>query len=289
MEEHPYMRKPRNQDPAQKFVGAVGNAVAILRSLAQLGEPAGVAAIARDTGVSVSTCFNILRTLVSERLVAFDPDNKTYQIGPGVLEFSVPLLGANQADLIRPELERLASDRSCLICLWHITENERLVLVDRISTARTVRVDMSFGSRLPAYVGAVGRCYAAHRNIGRTKLAKRFAELHWQNPPTFDEYASEVEQAARDGFAYDFGQLFIGLEIAGSLVTDANGKARFGISGIAIAGQMQKRAFEGLASDLRDTSDWISETLFGLSRGVRQSQRKSLSARSSAGPRERIA
>jgi DNA-binding IclR family transcriptional regulator len=289
MEAHSYMRKPRNQDPAPKFVGAVGNAVAILKSLAQLGEPAGVAAIARDTGVSVSTCFNILRTLASERLVAFDPVEKTYQIGLGVLELSVPLLGANQADLIRPELERLANDRNCLICLWHITENERLVLVDRVSTTRTVRVDMSFGSRLPAYVGAVGRCYAAHKNIGRSKLAKRFSELVWQNPPSFEQYLSEVEKAARDGFAYDFGQLFIGLEIAAALVTDASGKARFGISGIAISGQMPKRAFEGLASDLRDTSDWISETLFGISRGVRQSQRKSLTSRPNGEARERIA
>lgn len=283
------MRKPRNQDPTPKFVGAVGNAVSILKSLAQLGEPAGVAAIARDAGVSVSTCFNILRTLASERLVAFDPHQKTYRIGLGILELSVPLLGANQADLIRPELERLASERSCLICLWQVTESERIVLVDRVSKARTVRVNMSFGSRLPAFVGAVGRCYAAHRNLSHAKLAKRFAELQWQSPPSFDDYVNEVEQAARDGFAFDLGQLFVGLEIAGALVTDANDKARFGISGIAISGQMPKGALEALAADLRDTADWISETLFGLSRGVRQSRRKALALRAASELKEQSA
>jgi DNA-binding IclR family transcriptional regulator len=95
------MNEAHDQDPSPKNVGAVANAVSILRSLAQLSEPAGVALIARNTGVSVSTCFNILRTLSSERLVDFDPEAKTYRIGMGVLELSVPLLGANQADLIR--------------------------------------------------------------------------------------------------------------------------------------------------------------------------------------------
>src|SRR6266478_8808986 len=146
------MRKRANQDLAPNFVGAVGNAVSILRSLAHSSEPAGVAAIARNAGVSVSTCFNILRTLASERLVVFDPESKAYRIGLGMLEFSVPLLGANQADVIRPELKRLAGERSCLICLWQLTENDRILLIDRVSPPRTVRVDISHGSRLPAFV-----------------------------------------------------------------------------------------------------------------------------------------
>lgn len=268
------MKRRAKQDIAPKFVGAVGNAVSILRSLAQASEPSGVAAIARDAGVSVSSCFNILRTLASERLVVFDAETKAYRIGLGMLEFSVPLLGVRQADLIRPELERLAGECNCLICLWQLTEKDRIVLVDRVSTARTVRVDMSYGSRLPAFVGAVGRCYAAHKNLRRAELAKRFAKLQWQDPPSFDDYAADVEQAQRNGFAFDFGRLFIGLEIAASLVTDTNGKARFGVSGIAIAGQMSRPALNALAADLRTTANYISETLFGVAQRSRQSERK---------------
>jgi DNA-binding IclR family transcriptional regulator len=279
------MRKRANQDLAPNFVGAVGNAVSILRSLAHSSEPAGVAAIARNAGVSVSTCFNILRTLASERLVVFDPESKAYRIGLGMLEFSVPLLGANQADVIRPELKRLAGERSCLICLWQLTENDRILLIDRVSPPRTIRVDISHGSRLPAFVGAVGRCYAAHRNLSRPELAKRFAKLQWQSPPSFDDYAADVEQARRDGFAFDFGQLFTGLEIAASLVTDSNGKARFGISGIAIAGQMSRPSLRVLAADLRETANYISETLFGVARRTGQSERKDPLAR--AGKKQR--
>ncbi|MFC5421481.1 MULTISPECIES: IclR family transcriptional regulator [Bosea] len=263
-----------DQDLSPKIVGAVANAVSILRSLAQMSEPAGVAVIARDTGVSVSTCFNILRTLSTERLVDFDAEAKTYRIGLGVLELSLPLLGANQADLIRPELARLSGEHKSLLCLWQVTDGERIVLVDRVSTAKTVRVDMSDGSRLPTFVGAVGRCYAALRNLPRDELKLRFDALQWQAPPSFEDYAADVEKARRDGYAFDLGQLFKGLEIAAAVVTDAEGRPRLGISGISIAGQLSREDIERLGVDLRDSADWISEALFGVSRGVRQSERR---------------
>jgi DNA-binding IclR family transcriptional regulator len=281
------MNATLDQDLSPKIVGAVANAVAILRSLVQLSEPVGVAAIARDTGVSVSTCFNILRTLAGERLVEFDAEAKTYRIGLGVLEFSLPLLGANQADLIRPELQRLSDEHKSLICLWQITEAERIILVDRVSSARTVRVDMSHGSRLPTYVGAVGRCYAALRKPPRDELKQRFDALQWQAPPSFDAYAEDVERAKQDGFAFDFGQLFIGLEIAAAVITDPAGKPRLGISGINIAGQLPRRDIERLAVDLRDSADWISEALFGVSRGVRQSERRIAAGRAVPRSQER--
>lgn len=268
-----------DQALSPKIVGAVANAVSILRALAQMSEPAGVAVIARNTGVSVSTCFNILRTLSSERLVDFDADAKTYRIGMGVLELSLPLLGTDQANLIRPELQRLSREHKCLICLWQITEGERIVLVDRVSTARTVRVDMSNGSRLPTFVGAVGRCYAGLRNLPRDELKARFEALQWQSPPKFDEYAQDVEKARRDGYAFDFGQLFRGLEIAAAIVTDPSNKPRLGISGISIAGQLPRENIKQLGAELRDSADWISEALFGVSRGVRQSERRLASVR----------
>ncbi len=268
------MSDPADQDPSPKIVGAVANAISILRSLAQSSGPAGVNVIARDAGVSVSTCFNILRTLSSERLVDFDPEAKTYAIGMGVLELSLPLLGANQANLIRPELARLSAEHKCLMCLWQITDGERIVLIDRVSTAKTVRVDMSDGSRLPTFVGAIGRCYAALRDLPRDELKARFDALQWQSPPSFEDYVKDVEQARRDGYAFDLGQLFRGLEIAAAVVTDPSGKPRLGISGISIAGQLTRPEIEQLGAALRDSADFVSESLFGVSSGLRQSERR---------------
>jgi DNA-binding IclR family transcriptional regulator len=96
-----------------------------LRHLGGLSAGVGVTAIGRATRVNTSTCFNILRTLVQEGLVVFEPKGKTYRLGVGVIEIAAALLGKNQVDLIRPELQRLALNYDALLCLWHVTDSER--------------------------------------------------------------------------------------------------------------------------------------------------------------------
>lgn len=88
------LRVSRQRKPALAKAGwkvvwrqfpAVTRAVAILRALGQSPEPLGVNAIANQLGLIPSTCLHILRVLVAEQLVAFDPDNKKYTYGAGIL------------------------------------------------------------------------------------------------------------------------------------------------------------------------------------------------------------
>jgi DNA-binding IclR family transcriptional regulator len=249
----------------QKYVGAVENAVSILRFLTHHHAPAGVAHIARETGVNVSTTFNILRTLAKEGLIAFNPASKEYSPGLGLLELSVPLLGVNQIDLLHPLLEELSGKHRALIGLWKITPRNRIILVDRVVEGKVVRVDMALGSRLPAFVGAVGRCVAAARTFSKSELHRRFKALRWQNPPSFEAYSADVVRARKIGFAFDRGNLFQGLDIAAAVITDSEGQARFGISGIAVIGQMTEAELQALAHALHDTAVRISANLYGTS------------------------
>ncbi len=246
-----------------KFVGAVENAVAILRFLTHSPHPAGVAKVARETGLNVSTAFNILRTLTKEGLVHFDEVSKDYRPGMGLLEFSLPLLGTNQIDLIHPRLEFLSQAHHTLISLWRVTPLDRIVLVDRAVEGTVVRVDMALGSRLPAFVGAIGRCIAATRAINESELRRRFEALRWQRPPNFAQYAADVAAARQDGYAFDRSNLFQGIDIVAAAVVDHEGHARLGISGIAISGQLSETKLDALARALRDTARDISALLYG--------------------------
>lgn len=245
-----------------KAVGAVETGVRILRHVAQADGPEGVASIARATDTNVSTCFNILRTLAAEGLVTFDTERKTYRLGMGVLELSAPLLGADPIDLIRPDLERLAREHAALIALWNVTRNDRIVLADKVVSMRIVHVDMAVGSRLPAHIGAVGRCVAAAQELEGDALEARFKALRWQAAPSFEDYAADVERARRDGYAFDFGQLFVGVDIAAAVVRDHAGRPRFGISGITVAGQMTREALDALARAIRDRAETIGARLY---------------------------
>ncbi len=70
---------------SNKSVPAVTRAVAALRLLAASEVPLGVNAIASRLKVVPSTALHILRVLVQEELVSFDPDTKGYAIDAGIL------------------------------------------------------------------------------------------------------------------------------------------------------------------------------------------------------------
>ncbi len=257
------------QDKApQKTVPAVENAVLILRMIASNGRPMGATAIARKTGLNVSSAFNILRTLTHERLISFDPADKTYMLGMGVLELVTPLIGANPAALIRPVLNDIAQRHQVMIALWQITQTERIVLVDRFTPDRIVQAVIAANSRLPVFSGAIGRCYAAVMGLDKDQTRKGYDSVRWQSEPGFESYWQDVLSARVTGTAYDRGHLFCGLEIIASLARDADGIPRFGMSSITITGQNDSTSLAAVAASLVDAAHQIEHAVFGRPRGT---------------------
>ncbi|MCA0203664.1 MAG: IclR family transcriptional regulator [Proteobacteria bacterium] len=254
---------------SQRPVGALVHALRILRHLAALGRPAGVNAISRATGVSPSTCFNLLRTLAAEGLVTFDASDKSYRPGLGLVELAVGVLGTNPGDLIRPELERLARQYRVLMCLWHITGDDRIVLIERAFEPAATRVDLPLGKRLPAYTGGVGRVLAAQRRLPEAEIRRHYDALRWESPPPdFAAYRASIEEAGRQGYAEDLGQLYVGVDVVGALIVDAAGEARYGMSSISLAGQMDAGARRAIGEDLVRTCGRIGHSLFAAPRGA---------------------
>lgn len=253
---------PLPAEPASRPVGALVQALRILRHLSALGTPVGVSAIARATGVNGSTCFNILRTLSAEGMVTFDPASKTYRLGLGVMELAIGLLGSNPGDLLRPELERLALTHGALICLWHITDSDRMVLIERAFDPAAIRLDLPQGKRLPALIGGVGRAIAAKRGHDMAELRRRFATLRWQSPPAFADYLESVEAARRQGFGVDRGQLYIGVDVVGAVITDQAGTPRYGLSSVTLKDQADEARLNHIGADLHEVCQRLGQALF---------------------------
>lgn len=245
-----------------KDVGAVTHAVVILRHLSEATQPLGVAAIARATGISPSSSFTILRTLARHRLVAFRDTDKTYSLGMGIAELATGLVGIRYIDLIRPEIERLAAEYDMLVALWRITADGHIVLADRAHSHTMVRIELTPAQRLPYLIGAVGRCVGAALNLPKAELYQRFSSLRWQRPPHFEEYYRDVIKARARGWAIDEGNNFLGLNAVASIISEPNGRPRFGLSGMAIAGQHDLAILAKMGEDLHKTTAMISAALF---------------------------
>ena len=248
----------------EKLVGALSSGLAVLRYLSAASTPMGMSRIARDTELNSSTCFNLLKTLVHERLVTFDDSTKTYTIGLGVVELAKGALEqTSYVRMLRPHLDELAIRHRITATLWHRTIDERVILLDRADNASAMRVHMSIGQRLPMYVAALGRCMAAHSGLSAAELRSRFSGLRWEEGLSFDKYLSEVKEARKLGYAVDAGHFVKGVTTVSAAVLDSSGHPLMAISAVGFSAQFTKTAIKALGEELRDRATEISRAMSG--------------------------
>lgn len=248
------MSKKASSSKASTAVPAIVQAVKVLRCLAESGKGMNVTVIARETGISQSSCFNVLRTLTSQHLVSFDIDSKMYTLGLGLVEIASCVLSLSRPAMIRPELANIARTYGALLALWEIGDDDRMVLIDRVFADTAVRIEMRLGQRVPSFAGAVGRCIAAARRLPVAQLRARFKKLTWQTPVSFEEYSIDVAQAAHDGYAIDIGQFVRGVSVVGTAIVDSDGYPRMGIGALTIARQLSEAELRSLGEALHTTA-----------------------------------
>lgn len=239
--------------PPEKLVGALSSGLKIMRYLASASTAHGVSRIAKDLEINPSTCYNLLKTLVHERLVTFDGSTKTYSIGLGLVELAKGSLEkASYVRLMRPHLQDLALRHNITATLWQRTRDERVVLVDLADSGSTMRIHMSIGQRLPMYIAALGRCMAAHSGLSATELRHKLSNLRWEDGPSFETYLREVEGVRRHGFAIDNGNYVKGVVTVSSPILDAEKRTLMAVSAVGFATQLSGNGMQALCEDLRE-------------------------------------
>lgn len=93
------------------MVQAVDRALRLLREVARHPEGIGVRALARKTGLKAPTAQNLLKTLLAQRFLDFDPDTRRYSVGISALQLAEtadPF--ARLARFSRPYTDRLYAE-----------------------------------------------------------------------------------------------------------------------------------------------------------------------------------
>lgn len=250
--------------PPEKLVGALSAGLKVLRYLASASGAHGVSRIAKDLNINPSTCFNLLKTLVHERLVTFDESTKTYNIGLGLVELAKGSLEkASYVRLMRPHLQELAERHNVTTTLWQRTRDERVVLVDLAESGSTMRIHMSIGQRLPMYVAALGRCFAAYSGLNAMELRRKLSELRWEDGPSFETYMQEVENVRQHGFAIDTGNYVKGVTTVSSPIIDAQKRPLMAVSAVGFSTQFSSNSLKALHEDLRERCREATSALSG--------------------------
>ena len=250
----------------EKLVGALSSGLKILRYLASSSTPMGVTRIAKDLDLNSSTCFNLLKTLVHERLVTFDESNKTYTMGLGLVELAKGSLEkASYVRMMRPHLQELAERHNITTTLWQRARDDRVVLVDLAESGSALRVHMSIGQRLPMYIAALGRCMAAHSGLTVIEMRRKVSELRWEDGPSFETYMSEVQEVRQKGYAVDHGNYAKGVITVSSPILDFESRPLMAVSAVGFSSQFSTTALQALCEDIRER---CREATFAISGGI---------------------
>ena len=255
-------RRTRPTGPRTRPVPAVTRATSILRLLGRSDEPLGVSAIARALGLVASTCLHILRALVAEELVAFDPVTKRYGLGPGILAIARNALrrsGFRQA--VQPELDSLSQRTGMTAIGVQVIGLDHMVVMAISRSDLPLRIHVDIGSRFPALISATGRCLAAFGGHPWADIEARFHALRWAHPPALKQWRADIEAARRRGYSIDEGRYIRGVTIVAAPVLDASGLMTHGIVVVGLARQVSEVGTAVLAREMRAVASRVSEQL----------------------------
>lgn len=244
-------------------VKPVVNAVRILRLLTASSSPERASDIARELGINQSTCFNTLRTLVAEDMLAFDPLSKTYTPGLGLAKLAEHLVTQGQRlDVVRPLMQEFAAAHHVTVTLWRRIGNDRIVLVSSETSPGDLRIDMAIGQRLPVLMGASGRLFAARLDLDENRLRAVFDKVRWARPLSFEDYQRQVADASEHGWAVDDGYFSAGILAVAAPVLDRSGAIAYAVSAVTFRGQYAGADIEKLGQTLRKAATKIGNILF---------------------------
>jgi DNA-binding IclR family transcriptional regulator len=224
--------------------------------------PLGVQSIARELGLVPSTCLHVLRALVAEEFVSFDPDTKRYSLEAGVLTLARHWLRRNRFnDLAQPVLDRIASEFDVTTLGVHIVGLDHIIVVAVSQSGPSFQLSTQIGNRFPALISATGRCIAAFGGHTEAELEARFKTLRWDEPPTLEEWRAQVRETSVRGVAVDAGNYISGVTVVAAPVFRVHTKLRHALVAIGIGSALRRTGLPALQEALLSAAQTLSNQL----------------------------
>jgi IclR family pca regulon transcriptional regulator len=255
---------PGRPDP-RLFVGALAKGLEVLSAVAAAARPVGIPDVVTLTGLDRSAVQRLLYTLRAERFLRQDPQTKRYTLGPRVLDLAH---GFQQGDALRrialPFLDDLARRTEETINLTELDGSD-VVYVVRIGSRHVVSVDLALGTRLPAWCTGPGRAILSRLTPAEIDQLVPAEPLPARTPRTLthrSEVLKRIARAARDGFAVNDQEAFVGDISVAAPILDAQGRPVGAINiAVPFPRWALKQVVESLAPLVVDTAGRVSAEL----------------------------
>jgi IclR family pca regulon transcriptional regulator len=176
-----------DQDPRSAYVSAFGRGLAVIRCFSQSQPTLTIAEVARAAGLSRATARRFLHTLETDGYAT--NENGRYRLRPTILELGYSYLSTMSVDQIfQSELHELA-EKLHESCSAGVLDGHDVVFVARARTSfpRIMTLALSVGTRIPAYLTALGRVLLAELSDTDLDRYLETATLHRETDRTITD------------------------------------------------------------------------------------------------------
>ncbi|MFV5998162.1 IclR family transcriptional regulator domain-containing protein [Streptomyces sp. NPDC056231] len=250
------------------FLQSLARGLDVLCAFGSLDGPARLADLARLTGLPRATARRSLITLRHLGYVQEDADG--FRALPRVLELGYARLsGLTLAGIATPHLAELV-DRVHESASLAVLDDDEIRYVARVASTRIMHIDITVGTRLPAYATSMGRVLLAALpdDQREARLARVTPEaLTPRTVATPEALAKAVAATARLGYAWVEQELEEGLRSIAAPVTNGGGQVVAAVNVALHAGRATgEESLATLLPHLLETAARISADLAAVGR-----------------------
>lgn len=241
-------------------VQALDRAFAVLDLLGESDTPLGLAQVAASLQLHKSTAHRFLMVLERHHMVERTNTGK-FRLGLRLFDYGNRAIEQyDLRDRAQPHLRRLVAEteETAHLC---ILEQARVIYIDKIEPARSVRMITRIGASNPVHCTSVGKAILAflpEERIADIIRRTRFERLTHRTIANAEALRAEIEKTKRRGYAVDDEELEEGLRCIAVPVLDAQ---RQPVAAVSISGP----SFRVTAQKLPAIANHLLQCVRGIS------------------------
>lgn len=195
------------------FVHSLEKGLTVLAAFAQNGSTQNLSEIANYAGMSLPTAARYVKTLEDLGFLFKNSRDKSYRLSPKILSMGFNFIeNLDIRHRMSPHLLELCKQENVDTACAILDRNE-VVYIESFRANALVTLNLTVGSRLPAYCAALGRVIMAYMDRKDAEEVLRTSDLQALTPFTItdkDTILAQLDEIREKGYAYNEQELLQG-------------------------------------------------------------------------------
>lgn len=245
------------------------NAAAVLRHLRAVGNsPQTMTAIASSLGLNQSTCFDLLKVLADEGLLAYNDANRPYRLGPALIDFAAVI--DDHGDINRVSMEhvrRLARELQLTVVLMRLTGTGEFVVLGTEDSPKPFRVTLSVGERFLSNSAVLAKAYLAWHEeraiddfLERKGLVQRTATTITDR----EQFKRDLRRMRERGYATSVGEFYRNKNTVAAPVFDRYNQVNHVLLVVALEEDLLPENMEACGGRVREAAMKVTAQIGGV-------------------------